>query len=168
MNREIALRVLVSFYKEKSYINIVLNKELENTNLSREDKNFITRVVYGTVQYQLYLEYLLNPFITGKRVKTGIDGMSQYSIGGKTGTSEPINGSSDGYIASFLAISPIENTKIVLLVILNSPSGELHNGGEIAAPTAGNMLREILPYLGVETGNKDNGTQNTLSDNDLY
>lgn len=105
---------------------------------------------------------------TGKRVKTGIDGMSQYSVGGKTGTSEPINGSSDGYIASFLAISPIENTKVVLLVILNSPSGEQHNGGEIAAPTAGNMLREILPYLGVETGNKDDGTQNNLSDNDLY
>ena len=36
------------------------------------------------------------------------------------------------------------------------------------APTAGNMLREILPYLGVETGNKDDGTQNNLSDNDLY
>lgn len=69
MNREIALRVLISFYKDKSYINIVLNKELENTNVSREDKNFITRVVYGTVQYQLYLEYLLNPFISGKRVK---------------------------------------------------------------------------------------------------
>ena len=34
-----------------------------------KDKNFITRIVYGTVQYQLYLNYLLEPFISGKRVK---------------------------------------------------------------------------------------------------
>ena len=105
---------------------------------------------------------------TGHRVKTDIEGMSQYSVGGKTGTSEPINGSSDGYVASYLAISPVENTKIVLLVILKSPSGDLHNGGEIAAPTAGNMLREILPYMGIETGNKDDGNSSNLSNQDLY
>ena len=105
---------------------------------------------------------------TGHRVKTNIEGMSQYSVGGKTGTSEPIHGSTDGYIASFLAISPVENTKIVLLVILKSPNGDLHNGGEIAAPTAGNMLQEILPYMGVETGNKDDGNNANISDQDLY
>ena len=105
---------------------------------------------------------------TGHRVKTNIEGMSQYSVGGKTGTSEPIHGSTDGYIASFLAISPVENTKVVLLVILKSPNGDLHNGGEIAAPTAGLMLNEILPYLGVETGNKDDGNNSNISDQDLY
>lgn len=90
-----------------------------------------------------------------------------YSIGGKTGTSEPINGSSDGYVASFLAISPVENTKIVLLVILKNPVGKLHNGGQIAAPTASKMLSEILPYMNVESGNKDNDTSN-ISNEDLY
>lgn len=91
-----------------------------------------------------------------------------YSIGGKTGTSEPIIGTNDGYIASFLAISPVENTKIVLLVILNNPKGELHNGGQIAAPTASKMLAEILPYMGVESGNKDNGNNSNISTEDLY
>ena len=67
---------------------------------------------------------------TGYRVITAVDGMSQYSVGGKTGTSEPINGSTDGYIASFLAISPVENTKIALLVILDTPGEDVnHNGG---------------------------------------
>ena len=84
---------------------------------------------------------------TGKKVKyddSVKESMSGYSIGGKTGTSEPINGSSDGYVASFLAISPVENTKIVLLVILKNPGeGVNHNGGQIAAPTAGKMLSEI-------------------------
>ena len=106
---------------------------------------------------------------TGHKVKTDIEGMAQYSVGGKTGTSEPINGSTDGYIASFLAISPVENTKIVLLVILDSPGeGVNHNGGQIAAPTAGNMLKQILPYMGIETGNKDTGNNNNLSEKDLY
>jgi len=106
---------------------------------------------------------------TGHKVKTAIEGMEQYSVGGKTGTSEPINGSTDGYIASFLAISPVENTKIVLLVILDTPGEDVnHNGGQIAAPTAGKMLREILPYMGVETGNKDDGTESNLSEKDLY
>lgn len=58
---------------------------------------------------------------TGRNVVKDIEGMEQYSVGGKTGTSEPIHGSSDGYIASYLAISPVENTKIVLLVILDTP-----------------------------------------------
>ncbi len=91
-----------------------------------------------------------------------------YSIGGKTGTSEPIWGSNNGYIASFVAISPVENTKIVLLVILNNPAGKLHNGGQIAAPTASKMLSEILPYMGVESGNKDDGNNSNMNINDLY
>ena len=95
--------------------------------------------------------------------------MSGYSGGGKTGTSEPINGSTDGYIASFLAISPVENTKIVLLVILDTPGeGVNHNGGQIAAPTAGKMLAEILPHMGIESGNKDNNTNSNISEKDLY
>lgn len=106
---------------------------------------------------------------TGHKVKTDIEGMAEYSVGGKTGTSEPINGSTDGYIASFLAISPVENTQIVLLVILDTPGeGVNHNGGQIAAPTAGNMLKEILPYMGVEYGNKDNGNGSNISEKDLY
>ena len=91
-----------------------------------------------------------------------------YSIGGKTGTSEPRLGTTDGYIASFLAISPVENTKIVLLVILNNPQGKMHNGGQIAAPTASKMLTEILPYMGVESGNKTTNSNSNISDSDLY
>lgn len=106
---------------------------------------------------------------TGLKVIQGIEGMDQYSVGGKTGTTEPINGSTDGYIASFLAISPVENTKIVLLVILDTPGeGVNHNGGQIAAPTAGKMLSEILPYMGVETGNNNDGTDSNLTEKDLY
>ena len=109
---------------------------------------------------------------TGKKVKYDDsikDSMSGYSIGGKTGTSEPINPSTDGYVASFLAMSPVENTKIVLLVILDTPGeGVNHNGGQIAAPTAGKMFSEILPYLGIKSGNKDSENNTNISEKDLY
>ncbi len=93
-----------------------------------------------------------------------------YSIGGKTGTSEPRENVDEGYTASFLAISPVENTQIVLLVILKNPGpGVNHNGGVIAAPTASKMLAEILPYMGVESGNNNTTTNaNNLSEEDLY
>ena len=110
---------------------------------------------------------------TGKKVKYDDsikDSMSGYSIGGKTGTSEPPVGKpEEGYIASFLAMSPVENTKIVLLVILDTPGeGVNHNGGQIAAPTAGKMFSEILPYLGIKSGNKDSENNTNISEKDLY
>lgn len=92
-----------------------------------------------------------------------------YSIGGKTGTSEPRANTDEGYTASFVAISPVENTKVVLLVILKNPGeGVNHNGGIIAAPTASKMLSKILPYLGVEYGNKTDDSSAGLSDDEIY
>ena len=74
-----------------------------------------------------------------------------YSIGGKTGTSEPTEAKAhEGYVASYVAISPIEDTQIVLLLTLYQPEGENgHQGGQVAGPVVSQMLSEILPYLGV-------------------
>lgn len=73
-----------------------------------------------------------------------------YSIGGKTGTSEPNpNHPEDGYVASFLAIAPVENTKVVALLSLYGPQGKSHFGGQISAPVVSQVLSEVLPYLGI-------------------
>lgn len=88
-----------------------------------------------------------------------------YSIGGKTGTSEPIASQKEeqGYVASFLAISPVENTKVVLLVTLYKPSTvtNQYQGGQIAAPVASQILAEILPYLGVASDEDSQTTDNS-------
>lgn len=82
---------------------------------------------------------------TGK--SAAVDG---YAIGGKSGTSEPReNYEEEGYVASFIAISPIENTQVVVLVTIYGVKGEVHQGGQVAGPVAKNILTEILPYLGV-------------------
>ena len=73
-----------------------------------------------------------------------------YSIGGKSGTSEPIYTNTDaGYVASFVAISPIEDTQVVILVTLYDPPQNNHQGGTLVAPVVSQMLTEILPYLGI-------------------
>lgn len=73
-----------------------------------------------------------------------------YSVGGKSGTSEPpVGRPEEGYVASFIAMSPIENTQVVVLVILYDPHGDSHQGGQTAGPVAGQILSEVLPILGI-------------------
>jgi stage V sporulation protein D (sporulation-specific penicillin-binding protein) len=81
-----------------------------------------------------------------------------YRIGGKTGTSEKVaqdlqNEGAKEYIVSFLGIAPMDDPQIAVLLILDNPShksGIYISGGNMAAPVVGNILSEVLPYLGVE------------------
>lgn len=66
MARAVALEVLLRYCNEQSYLNITLNEYLKNSNLSRNDKDLATRIVYGTVQNKIYLEYQLEPYFKGK------------------------------------------------------------------------------------------------------
>jgi len=83
--------------------------------------------------------------------------VSGYRIGGKTGTSENVvmiaqTGRKE-YIVSFVGFAPADDPQIAILVLLDSPSnksGVYISGGQMGAPTVGNMFRDILPYLGVE------------------
>ena len=97
--------------------------------------------------------------------------VSGYSIGGKSGTSEPpVGRESDGYVASFVAISPIENTQVVLLVaVYGLQEYQNHQGGQTAGPVASQILSEVLPYMGVTSNktqiqNDDSGTLISLPD----
>ena len=88
---------------------------------------------------------------TGQNAK-----VAGYAIGGKTGTSEPPdNRKEDGYVASYVAISPVEDTQVVLLLTLYKPPASNHQGGTLAGPVVGQMLSEILPYLNVPSTTKD-------------
>ena len=76
--------------------------------------------------------------------------VSGYTIGGKTGTSEPDpSHPENGYVSSFLAIAPVENTKLVVLLTLYAPHTSDYYGGKIAAPAVSQILSEVLPYLNI-------------------
>lgn len=87
-----------------------------------------------------------------------------YSVAGKTGTSEPVYGTDDGYVASFIALSPTVNTEVVALVIIYNPKGGTHEGSTVAGPVVKQILSEVLPYMGVaSSGNTNSGsTKNNI------
>ncbi len=77
-----------------------------------------------------------------------------YRVAGKTGTSEKIDDyvatGEKNYISSFIGFAPADDPEYAILVLLDTPSnGEIY-GGIIAAPVAGDILSDILPYLGVQ------------------
>ena len=77
--------------------------------------------------------------------------VSGYTVGGKTGTSEVGKGGIE-YIASFVGVSPVSSPDVVILITLYNPTGEKgYQGGGIAAPVAGQILGEVLPYLQIST-----------------
>ena len=77
-----------------------------------------------------------------------------YHVAGKTGTSEKIDskneeGEVDKYIASFIGFAPANDPEIAILIMINEPSAGEYFGGLIAAPVAGDVLSDVLPYLGI-------------------
>ena len=81
-------------------------------------------------------------------------------MGGKTGTSENIEqvavaeeGALKDYLVSFIGFAPADDPKIIILLLLDTPShatGMTISGGGMAAPVVGSILSEILPLsLGV-------------------
>lgn len=72
-----------------------------------------------------------------------------YRIGGKTATSEKLPRRSGKYIASFMSFAPAENPQVMALVLIDEPQG-VYYGGTVAGPVMQELLKNALPYLGIE------------------
>ena len=91
---------------------------------------------------------------TGKRARSEL-----YTVGGKTGTAqlacnaEEIAAGHKGYspnryVGSFIAVSPIEQPKVIVLVSIREPKTS-HYGGVVAAPAVKNIINGVLSYYKV-------------------
>ncbi len=75
-----------------------------------------------------------------------------YRVGGKTGTAEKIiNGrySSGDVYSSFVAIAPVNDPKLAVIVICDEPQG-VHFGSLTAAPAVHEIIEDSLRYLEIE------------------
>lgn len=82
-----------------------------------------------------------------------------YRIGGKTGSAETLE---DGRtIVSFMGFAPANDPKVIVLLALDTPQeaspgssygtcGVYISGGAMAAPRVGELIAQILDYMGVE------------------
>ena len=138
-------------------------KEFKNTDtgaITTVEPNVIRQVISKETAESLMdmLESVVTDG-TGKYAK-----IAGYSIGGKTGTSEPLSGSEDeGYVASFIAMSPTVNTQVVVLVTIYDPKGNSHQGSQVAGPVVKQILQEVLPYVGVASNNNANTSSDSNS-----
>ncbi len=64
--RSLALKTLMRVLNNDSYSNISLNNNLRASRLKAVDRRLATRLVYGTIQYKIFLAYQLRPLIKSK------------------------------------------------------------------------------------------------------
>lgn len=126
----------------------------------RDADGKVTKTTERTVVRRVISEHtseLMRTYLEGV-VKNGTGGGARISgqrVGGKTGTSEkqPRDGRK---IASFCGFAPANDPEVIVLIMLDEPTpgvgeGNINaGGGQIAAPTAGLVLDDILRYLGIE------------------
>ena len=77
--------------------------------------------------------------------------VSGYRIGGKTGTANKPEGgaySETDVYGSFVGIAPIDDPKIAILVLCDTPKGILY-GSQTAGPCAGAIMSDIFRYLNI-------------------
>src|SRR5207302_7014692 len=53
------------------------------------------------------------------------------------------------YIASFAGFAPVNKPVITISVMLDSPYGSRHHGGDVSAPLFGHIAQQVLAYMNV-------------------
>lgn len=77
-----------------------------------------------------------------------------YRVGGKTGTAQKYG--EDGriiqgrHIASFIGFAPADDPQVIVLFAVDEPEVAVDFGSVVAAPYVQMILKDTLPYLGVE------------------
>jgi len=87
---------------------------------------------------------------TGKQAR-----IPGYGVFGKTGTAKKKNPTGRGYssnlyVGSFIAAAPLDNPRVVVMVIIDEPQKSIaYYGGTVAAPAVREILAKCLGYLHV-------------------
>lgn len=88
-------------------------------------------------------------------------------IGGKTGTSQialPGGGyAQNEYVLSYLGAAPMNDPEVIVYIALDRPKDTVQYGGVVAAPLAGDIFDQIMPYL-----NKDGYYDTEIKKNYRY
>jgi cell division protein FtsI (penicillin-binding protein 3) len=76
-----------------------------------------------------------------------------FQVAGKTGTAQKVDRVTGGYsadkrLASFVGFAPAEDPRLVILVMIDEPQGQVY-GGIVAAPVFANIAGQALRHLKV-------------------
>jgi cell division protein FtsI (penicillin-binding protein 3) len=88
-----------------------------------------------------------------------------YRVSGKTGTAWTADGgaySSERYKSSFGGVVPTSHPRLAALVVIDEPTGDRRNGGDVAAPVFANVMAGALRLMGVPPDGLDRLPATTL------
>jgi cell division protein FtsI (penicillin-binding protein 3) len=104
------------------------------------------RIVSRRVSEQM-MSMLRGVVLEGTGTKAAIPG---YTVAGKTGTAAKIDPdgtySTSRYVASFVGMVPATKPKLVIMVMVDEPHGDIY-GGDVAAPAFREIARFNLQHL---------------------
>lgn len=126
-----------------------------NSSVVKEFAPEVTKKAVSAETAKTIREMMEHVVIDGGSKSAGVEG---YRIGGKTGTAQKvINGkyAPGKYVSSFAGIAPIDNPRFVLLLSIDEPDPSVaYYGGDTAAPTAHQLLEDVLRYMGIQEDEK--------------
>ncbi len=120
----------------------------QNGNIVKKNEKEVKRQIISEETSAQMREILKGVVETYKSSNCYIPG---YSIGGKSGTSQKLdeNVKGDTYVGSYCAFAPAEDPQVIMLVMVDHPTGEEFYGSQVAAPICQEVLAEVLPYMGL-------------------
>lgn len=111
------------------------------------EKTEVRRVISEETAAEMrdIMEYVVSEGGAGGAKVTG------YRVGGKTGTANKVEDGKygDNYYSSFIGMAPMDDPKVAILVVVDSPKGAFY-GSMVACPIAKNILTDVLRYMNIE------------------
>lgn len=116
-------------------------------NIVKEFEPVIKRQVISEETSKDMREVLENNVSTSHTGNCYIQG---YKIGGKSGTSQKMDVDPTGntYVGSYCAFAPADDPQVIILIMVDDPTGERYYGSQVATPVCVETLTQVLPYLG--------------------
>ncbi len=85
-----------------------------------------------------------------------------YRVAGKTGTVQkagPGGYAEERYVALFAGMAPASEPRLVVVVMIDEPQGEVYYGGQVAAPVFARIMTDALRLLGIPPDGVGGGRQ---------
>ena len=77
--RQKALEILLNIYKNKSYSNLELAEKLKG--MERREKALVTNIVYGVLQNEIHIDFILSHYLKSPLTKTDITVLAVLRMG---------------------------------------------------------------------------------------
>lgn len=125
-----------------------------------EDRGDVRKVLSAeTAQsVRLMMESVTHKEGTARRAR-----VKEYRVAGKTGTVDKLvdgryydsDGKALGHTALFAGMAPVDDPKIVVVVVVDDPKGKRYTGGWVSAPVFSEVMEGALRVMGISPDSKN-------------